>query len=263
MGVQGAEFPTFESFKVWFDEKTKQHPFKIGRIRGRFLEDFIEGKVPVEFLREWVKQFYVFIELTNTNGPWALVNYLDLCRKHPEFYELMAAKIGSEIAEPAPGGHGRTFVKFARYFGVRDEDLFNVKPTIELESRFNLTLLYRSQSCAQTAVRWMLEGFVGYQMKRNRDVLHDRYHVPDEVLEYFDIHIQADLEEHGPEGEIMLANLYKLRLVREEDYNGMRAQVESAVAGANPGSQTYTWADALYERYLADHSPIVPSTGPL
>lgn len=247
------KFPTFPSFKEWFDEKTSTHPFKIGRIRGRFQEDFVQGKVPGEFFREYAKQFYVFIQLTNTNVTWTLVNYIDLWRRHPDLYEIVAAKVGSELSDPAPGGHGRTYVKFARYLGVKDEELFNSKPIPEVEARLNTTISYRSQSPAQTAVRWMLEGFVGYLMKTTREILHEKYAVPDEMLEYFDIHVQADLEEHGPEGEMMLAKLYKLGLVREEDYDGMRTQVERAVEGAHPGSQTYTWADVLYDRYRANH----------
>lgn len=248
------KFPTFQSFKEWFDEKTKNHPFKIGKIRGRFQEDFVQGKVPVEFLREYAKQFYVFIQLTNTNVTWTLINYIDLWRRHPDLYEIVAAKVGSELSDPAPGGHGRTYVKFARYLGVRDEELFNSKPIAEMEARLNTTISYRSQSAAQTAVRWMLEGFVGYHMKTNREILHEKYGVPDGMLEYFDIHVQADLEEHGPEGEMMLAKLYKVGLVRDEDHDGMRLQVERAVEGVHPGSQTYTWVDVLYDRYRAQHA---------
>lgn len=247
------KYPTFKSFKVWFDEKTKEHPFKTGRIRGRFDEDFASGKAPIGFLKEYAKQFYIFIQLTNANVTWSLVNYADLWRRHPDLYDIGAGKVGCELSDPGPGGHGRTYVKFARYIGLRDEELFSAKPIPELEARFNTALLYRSQSPAQTAVRWMLEGFVGYHMKTNREILSKKYGVPDEALEYFDIHVQADLQEHGPQGEMLLARLYKLGLVTEEDYEGMRAQVESAVKGDNLATQTYSWADVLYDRYCASH----------
>jgi pyrroloquinoline quinone (PQQ) biosynthesis protein C len=142
-------------------------------------------------------------------------------------------------------------VKFARYLGVKDEELFSARPIPELEIRLNTTIAYRSQSPAQTAVRWMLEGFVGYHLKHSREILHGKYGIPDEMLQYFDIHIAADLEEHGPEGAMMLAKLYKEGLVSEEDQDAMRVQVERNVEGAHPGSQTYTWADILYERFCA------------
>ncbi len=245
------QFTTFESFKDWFDEKTKNHPFKSGARRGRFEEDFINGKVPLDFLREWAGHSYCFIQLTNTNVAWTLVTYMDLWRRHPDLYNIVAAKVGSEFSDPAPGGHGRTYVKFARYLGVKDDDLFYAKPIPEMEARLYSSLNYRSQSSAQTAVRWMLEGFVGYLMKSNREILHEKYGVPDEMLEYFDIHIKADLEEHGPEGELLLAKLYKLGLVKEEDYEGMRRQVERTVEGTTPGYQGFSWQNILYERYHA------------
>jgi len=247
------KFPTFESFQEWFDRKTENHPFKLGTIRGRYEKDFAEGKVPIEFMREYARQFYLFIQLTNTNVTWTLINYMDLWRKYPELYEIVAAKVGSELSDPAPGGHGRTYVKFARYLGVKDEELFSARPIPELEARLNTTIAYRSQSPAMTAVRWMLEGFVGYLMKHSRAILHEQYGIPDEMLEYFDIHIAADLEEHGPEGAMMLEKLYKVGLVSEEDQEAMRVQVERNVEGTQPGSQTYTWADILYDRYRAQH----------
>jgi len=254
MAGEGLCFPTFQSFKEWFDAKTENHPFKTGKERGRFYDDFGAGKVSLEFLKEYAKQYYIFIQLTNTNVAWTLVNYIDLWRQNPDLYDIVAAKIGSELSDPRPGGHGRTYVKFAHYLGLKDEDLFYSKPITEIEARFNTALVYRSQSPALTAVRWMLEGFVGYSMKFWRDVLHEKYNIPNEVLEYWDIHVVADLEEHGPEGELLLAKLYKLGLVREEDYEGMRSQVERGVAGVGPASRMLPWPDALYARYCEHRS---------
>jgi pyrroloquinoline quinone (PQQ) biosynthesis protein C len=244
-------FPTFESFKNWFAEKTLNHPFKLRRYQGRFYEDFVAGRVQREFLKQYARQFYIFIQMTNANVTWTLINYVDLWRKHPELYNIVAAKMGSELCDPSPGGHGRTYLKYARYLGLRDEELLNSKPIPELEARFNTALLYRSQSPAQTAVRWMLEGFVGYNMGFWRETLHEKYGVPNEALEYFDIHVEADLGEHGPEGEMLLQKLYGLGMVKEEDHPGMRLQVERAVEGNHPGSQTFSWQNALYDRYLA------------
>jgi pyrroloquinoline quinone (PQQ) biosynthesis protein C len=124
-----------------------------------------------------------------------------------------------------------------------------------MEIAFNSALVYRSQSPAQTAVRWMLEGFVGYLLKHWRDTLHEKYGIPDDALEYFDLHVEADLGEHGPEGEMMLEKLYKLGMVREEDYAGMRGQVERSVDGtARGGSQFSSWPDVLYAGYSASHA---------
>lgn len=68
------------------------------------------------------------------------------------------------------------------------------------------------------------------------------------------MHVEADLGEHGPEGEMLLAKLYKLGLVREEDYAGMRAQVERSITGVNRGgSQFASWPDVLYGRYCVEH----------
>ena len=253
MAGEQKNFSTFQSFKEWFDKKTENHPFKTGKQRGRFYDDFFQGKAPMDFLKEYAKQYYIFIQLTNTNVTWTIVNYLDLWRRNPDLYDIVAAKIGSELSDPRPGGHGRTYIKFAHYLGLNDEDLFFSKPIPELEARFNTALVYRSQSPALTAVRWMLEGFVGYSMMSWRDVLHEKYGVPDEMLEYWDIHVKADLEEHGPEGELLLAKLYKLGLVREQDYDGMRVQVERAVEGAGPGNRMLPWPDALYAGYCESH----------
>jgi len=222
-------FATFESFKAWFDEKTKDHPLKNGRW-GPFTEDFARGRVPRELLKEYGKQLYIHIQLTNVYTTWLLVSLSRLWLKYPDLYDIIAAKMGSELADPKPGGHGRTFVKFAHSIGLDDEDLFYAKPALDTEARLN-RFVNRVPSPALTAVDWMLEGLVGHFMKVNRDILHEKYGLPDEALEYFDIHIHADLEEHGPEGEMLLERLYKLGLVTEDDYAGMSARVERAIAG--------------------------------
>lgn len=250
MEAKGLEFPTFESFKVWFDQSTKDYPFKTGKYRGRFYRDFSEGKVPIEVLKEIAKQTYIFIQSSNGNVTWALVNHADLWRKHPELYDIVAAKVGSELSQPAPGGHGRVYLKYGRYLGLKDEDLFGAKPLPELEAQGNSHLNYRSQRPPQTAVRWMLEGLVGYRMKYYRDVLHDKYGLPDDILEYFDMHVVADLEEHGPEGEMILKRLYELGLVTEEDYEPMRMEVEGYDRRAS-GNPDISWQDVLYLQYCS------------
>ena len=249
MEAKELEFPTCESFKVWFDEKTKDHPMITGK-RGRFFEDLSQGKVPIEFLREYCKQFYIFINLTNAYLTWTLVNFIDLWREHPDLYEAVAAKMGSEMSDPGPGGHARTFVKFTRYIGLRDEDLFHAKAIPEMEVRFLAPSLYRPRSPAQVAVAWMLEGFVGYSVRAYRQILRGKYAVPDEMLEYWEIHEKADLEEHGPEGETFLTKLYQLGMVTKKDYPGMRMQVERSVSTED----SLSWADVLWARYVAEHS---------
>lgn len=254
MEVGEAHFPTYESFKAWFDEKTKNYRFKTGRQPGRFQEDFSSGKAPVGFLKEWARQNFCFIQLTNANWIWILVNYQELWRRDPDLYDAVASKIGSELSSPVPGGHGRSFVKYARYYGLSDEDLQTAKPILEIEARINSSLVFRTQSPAQTAVRMMMEGFVGYAMKARAEILREKYHLPDEALEFFDMHVQADLEEHGPEGETLLRRLYDLGLVTPDDYEGMRTQVEVALDGSQPGNQGFSWQNALYEKYCRERS---------
>ena len=251
MEARGLKFPTFESFKAWFDEKTKDHPLKTGKL-GRLYEEFVQGKVPIGLLQEYAKQYYIFIQMTNAGGTWTLVRHMDLWRKYPDLYDIVACKMGEELADPGPGGHGRTYVKYARYIGLKDEELFNAKPIPEMEVRFNQSGVSRSTRPVMTGVSWMLEGFVGYDLKFWRDTLHKKYGIPDDILEYFDIHVEADLGEHGPMGELLTQRLYKLGLVSEDDHGGMRMRVERAVEGAHPGSQNY-WRDAIYDLYYENH----------
>jgi len=254
MEARDIQFPTFESFQAWFEEKTRDYPFKTGKYRGSFIRDFSEGKVPIEVLREIAKQSYIFIQSTNGNVTCALVNHADLWRKYPELYDIVAAKVGSELSQPAPGGHGRVYLKYVRYLGLKDEDLFGAKPIPELDAQCNDHVSYRSQRPARTAVRWMLEGLVGYRMKCYRDILHEKYRLPDDILEYFDMHVVADLEEHGPEGEIMLKRLYELGLVTEEDYEPMRLEVEGYDGRRASGTPGISWQDILYAQYCSASS---------
>ncbi len=60
MGTQEElRFSTFESFRGWLHEKTANHPFKTGRNRGGFRDDFAQEKVPIDFLKEYAKQYYI------------------------------------------------------------------------------------------------------------------------------------------------------------------------------------------------------------
>lgn len=257
MDKDKVKFPTFNSFKLWFDEQTKNHPFKTGKIEGPFLKDFVQGKVPMDFLKEYAKQNYIFIQNTNASLGWTMVNHIDLWRKHPDLYEMVAAKIGEELCDPGPGGHGRTYVKFARYLGLKDEDLFYAKPIPEMEIRwFSVSSTYRSHRPTVVAVSWMMEGLVGYDMKLWRDTLHDKYGMPDDALEFFDIHVQADLEEHGPMGGMLLEKLYELGLVQEQDGDEMRVWVERINNEALQRTHGNSWRDVFYNRFCGKEREI-------
>ncbi len=99
-----------------------------------------------------------------------------------------------------------------------------------------------------------MEGFVGYAMKTRAKILREKYRLPDEALKFFDMHVQADMEEHGPEGEDLLKRLYELDLVKQDDYEGMERQVELALDGTQPGNQGFSWQNVLYEQFCGEHS---------
>ena len=54
-------------------------------------------------------------------------------------------------------------------------------------------------------------------------------------------------------GELLLAKLYKFGLLKEDDYEGMKSQVERTVGGTTPGYQGFSWQEILYESYCATH----------
>ena len=68
------------------------------------MKDFVQGKVPLDFLKEYAKQNYIFIQNTNASLGWTMVNHIDLWRSHPDLYNMVAAKIGEELCDPGPGG---------------------------------------------------------------------------------------------------------------------------------------------------------------
>ena len=53
--IENIGFPAFGSFKFWFDKRTHEHPFKMGKDRGLSHDDFAQGKVPIKFLKEYAK----------------------------------------------------------------------------------------------------------------------------------------------------------------------------------------------------------------
>ncbi|NIO07154.1 MAG: hypothetical protein GTO40_03835, partial [Deltaproteobacteria bacterium] len=75
---------------------------------------------------------------------------------------------------------------FARHLGLKDEELIYAKPIPEMEIRWlSVSSTYRAHRPTVIAVGWIMEGFVGYDMKLWRDTLHNRYGIPDEFLEFF------------------------------------------------------------------------------
>jgi len=54
MEASDLKFPTFDSFKVWFDEKTIDHPYKTGKL-GDFYEDFVQGKIPIGPPKQYIQ----------------------------------------------------------------------------------------------------------------------------------------------------------------------------------------------------------------
>jgi pyrroloquinoline quinone (PQQ) biosynthesis protein C len=164
---------------------------------GRFMRDLEAGKLPVATMRLFWRHWYSYpVEINNFH----LIIYqrhMGFFSRHPELLPVYVGKISDELVNPSIPGHIQVLLKQGEVFGLSREEMVNceVLPECRALTEFARGLVYEG-SMIEWWGRSLNEEMFGHWAKRWRAALLGRYGFKDSDLHYFQVHEEADLEEH-------------------------------------------------------------------
>jgi len=164
---------------------------------GRFMRALRAGELPLDALRLFWANNYVFVaELNNLMGI-SFHRYNWWFKQRPEFLAAYADKIADELTHPRPPGHVQIVLEQGRIFGLTDEQMVHCQmlPACRAALEWRRAMAYE----ATMAERWAQhcnEQNIGHWSREMRAALTEHYGFTDEQLPYFRTHEEADLQEH-------------------------------------------------------------------
>lgn len=193
---------------------------------GPFMRDLEAGTLPLETIRLFWKHWYSYpVEINNF--------HLIIYQRHAGFFsrhrELLApyvGKISDELVNPSVPGHIQVLIKQGQVFGVTLDEMVNCEVFAECRAltEFARGLVYEG-SMIEWWARSLNEEMFGHWSKRWRRALLESYRFKDSDLHYFQVHEEADLEEHE---EGLMAHGQVARLV-------FQALLQDGLAWTRPG----------------------------
>lgn len=164
---------------------------------GSFMRDLESGKLPLETIRLFWRQWYSYpVEVNNF--------HLIIYQRHQGFFarhrDLIApyvGKISDELVNPSIPGHIQVLIKQGEAFGVSLEEMLNCEVFAECRA---LTEFARGLVYEGSMIEWwgrsLNEEMFGHWAMRWRRALLEKYNFTDSQLHYFQVHEEADLHEH-------------------------------------------------------------------
>lgn len=171
-------------------------------LQGPFMQDLTNGKLSLQTIRLFWKHWYSYpVEINNFH----LIIYqrhMGFFSRHPELLVPYVGKISDELVNPTVPGHIQVLVEQGEAFGVTREEMVNceVYPECRALTEYARGLVYEGAMIEWWA-RSLNEEMFGHWSRQWRQALLGKYGFKDSQLSYFQVHEEADLEEH--EGGLM------------------------------------------------------------
>lgn len=220
---------------------------------GPFYERLIAEEVPLEGVREWVKQWYVDARMF----PSVIAQIAASCGYHYDARQFMGANMAEELGEFDPAReHPVTVRNLGLALGVSEEDMEFTEPYPEtllyVEYRQHLVRDYHWLE-ALAAGSFAIELTIPNRFRRIAIALKNQFGLADEALEVFGIHAgdeRLGLDYGGDEKHAEEAtNLIRKYATSAE----MQQRVRLAVWRSIQARRVYQWG--LYREIILKRSP--------
>jgi len=165
--------------------------------QGAFMRDLRAGKLPVKTIRLFWKHWYSYPVEVNNFHLMIYQRHLGFFTRHRELLIPYVGKISDELIHPAVPGHIEVLIKQGEAFGVSLDEMANceVFPECRALTEFARGLVYEG-----TMIEWwarsLNEEMFGHWSRQWREALLEKYKFNQADLHYFQVHEEADLEEH-------------------------------------------------------------------
>jgi pyrroloquinoline quinone (PQQ) biosynthesis protein C len=165
--------------------------------QGDFMRDLTAGKLPLETIKLFWTHWYSYpVEINNFH----LIIYqrhMGFFTRHPELLGPFVGKISDELVNPKIPGHIQVLIEQGKTFGVSRDEMVNCEVFAECRA---LTEFARGIVYEGSMIEWwgraLNEEMFGHWSREWRQALLGKYKFSDADLNYFQVHEEADLEEH-------------------------------------------------------------------
>jgi pyrroloquinoline quinone (PQQ) biosynthesis protein C len=171
--------------------------------RGRFLMALVQGKLDHTQLHRWVKDFYYYVEpAIPTVAAWLASAPILPDR---EIYRLIARNLAGEMGYIKEAEHHDLYLKFCRGLGITRDELLEHLPLSSTIGAAAAMGYYCRNSFEEGLGAFGLAVEMEVPGRPNgaqifHQALKQHYHLDDETLEFWAVHIAAE-EEHGENAE--------------------------------------------------------------
>ena len=177
---------------AWIDAEFQAHV-----VGGRFMTELRQGTLPREAIRLFWQNWYYFVsEINNFNGI-TYQRFLGFFKRNPDLMAAYADKIADELIHPKAPGHIGVVIQQGKEFGLSEHDMLECEMLAECRAwtEWFRGLAYEG-NIAEFWASHQVEQCIGAWAGMCREALKAQYGYTEAQLVYFQVHEEADLEEH-------------------------------------------------------------------
>src|SRR5574341_1256703 len=183
-----------------FTDEIKRRMYALWNQRvfgGEFMRALSDGKLSFETIKLFWRNWYSYPVEVNNFHLIIYQRHMGFFSRHPELIAPFVGKISDELVNPKIPGHIQVLIEQGKTFGVSRDDMVNCEVLAECRAltEFARGLLYEG-SFIEWWARSLNEEMFGHWSREWRQALLGPYKFKDADLHYFQVHEEADLEEH-------------------------------------------------------------------
>ena len=166
-------------------------------MRGRFMTEFVEGKLPLSAITLFFKNWGNFTVEINTLIAASYHKHIGFFKRHPDLLGPFGAKVADEFMHPKPPGHVLVMLQTAEAFGLSKNAVLSepMLPEARAILDFKRGLLWEG-TVAEWWFSMLTEEPIGHWAATWFKTLTTQYGFTPQQAVYFSTHEEADLKEH-------------------------------------------------------------------
>ncbi len=165
--------------------------------QGRFMTQFVEGKLPLSAITLFFKNWGNFTVEINTLIAASYHKHIGFFKRHPDLLGPLGAKIADEFIHPKPPGHVLVMLQTAEALGLTKDQILRepMLPEARAILDFKRCLLWEG-TVAEWWFSMLTEEPIGHWAATWFKTLTTKYSFTPQQAVYFSTHEEADLKEH-------------------------------------------------------------------
>ena len=188
-----------------------------------FSHELRAGTLSRERIRGFLLNHWTFSLEINTGKSYGYHRWLPFLKRHPAMYDLIVEQLVDELAHPGPGGHIRIQLPLLAAFGLTEEECAEAILIPEARALIDTRVrMFEQLPMAETYAAGLTEGSIGQWFGVWFHALTTHYGLTREQAAYFDVHHEADTQEHESGHAHVMGNAWIIQACLEDGYRPER-----------------------------------------